>query len=502
MKKFKTLLDDTTILNVPFYLKIAKRYYMITFLTPFLIMAFAAYFYISQFNIYSLDLGFRNAGGRSESPLQALSSLTGKDSGSGSSLSQSEIIGMARNVDFYQRLGTSLRGREDFSKLDFNQLATPKRFTSEEIFKRCNKDPQCEIEILVSILPDLYSVNSDPVIKNLFAIRTMTLDSYSTKVLLEEVKKEILSLREKAIKGEIIRQIELSKDLAQQKRNELKEFRPDELSQKKERLKSDLQSINAELTTLNNTYQNKAIQLDLSSSNIEQTQKEISNKMSKEEEQRAKRISTLEDHIKILRSDIDSLEIKNEVKTKSDSTILAELKNLLANKESELKFISKGTKEKRKNSTFIKSKDGSFQSEKFNYNVLQKQTIKLHSKIRSLQDKKNTVIAEIEAIELQTDRLRPSFEYLQLLEAKIVQLDVLLSSAVSDLVFFQNTSKMITFRRTSKVKVLVFATALALFSLLFALSFRYIFDHKIYDKYELEKNFEDLVVIGEAPRFK
>ena len=76
------------------------------------------------------------------------------------------------------------------------------------------------------------------------------------------------------------------------------------------------------------------------------------------------------------------------------------------------------------------------------------------------------------------------------------------STVVSDLKFEHELGPKIVFKSLSKVKSFLYSIVLSLFLVLMVIILLYLLDDKIYDKYELERTFEDLSVIGNTPDFE
>ena len=107
----------------------------------------------------------------------------------------------------------------------------------------------------------------------------------------------------------------------------------------------------------------------------------------------------------------------------------------------------------------------------------------------------------MQAVETKFEEYKPSFEYLKLLEGKLVQIRLIESTVVSDIVFDNNASPVVGLKRSTKMKVFIVCTGFGIFLAFVYLIARYLLDSKIYDEDELKSNFNDLEIIGNTPDF-
>ena len=98
--------------------------------------------------------------------------------------------------------------------------------------------------------------------------------------------------------------------------------------------------------------------------------------------------------------------------------------------------------------------------------------------------------------------LKPSFEYLKLLEEKKIELELVRWTIGNNLTLDKKISDVHQFKRTSLAKIIIYGLMITLFLLLILITTLYILDDRVFDEYELTKNFKDLDIIGSTPDFE
>ena len=152
-------------------------------------------------------------------------------------------------------------------------------------------------------------------------------------------------------------------------------------------------------------------------------------------------------------------------------------------------------------SNYVDKKTDESNEVKFDFNVMKKQYKDMERDNTILNERKDKLTKELNSIELQLAKLKPSMEYLKLISSKILQLHLLESTVITDLVFEEEFKNLRIFKKTTRNKFIIFSLVLTLFLTLFSIIARYLFDDRIYDKIELEKSFEELSIIGNTPDF-
>ena len=150
---------------------------------------------------------------------------------------------------------------------------------------------------------------------------------------------------------------------------------------------------------------------------------------------------------------------------------------------------------------FILDKEGESRYTEFNYRVLKEQVKKTKEDHDKMVEERDKRVRELASVEAKIEDVRPAFEYLKLLDQKIVQLDFFNSTVISDLKFESELSPVKRYKKTSKSKVILFSLMVSFITLSLVVIFLYLLDDRIFDQAELSKSFEDLDIIGNTPNF-
>ena len=126
MKKVNILFDDTTIFNFSFIWELMKRYFLISLLTPVMIVGISLYFYFNQNDLFISVKGFKNLAAETDSATTAIASLLGEKT---SGLSPSEIVGMAKSSNFIQQLAKDVHEHPKFKFMNLNHIKSQEKKT-------------------------------------------------------------------------------------------------------------------------------------------------------------------------------------------------------------------------------------------------------------------------------------------------------------------------------------------------------------------------------------
>jgi hypothetical protein len=211
-------------------------------------------------------------------------------------------------------------------------------------------------------------------------------------------------------------------------------------------------------------------------------------------------LGQLSKKIKNLKQDIRALQLSTQ--DGEDSLIIKKLKKDLYRKEKLYKRLKSKTHLTSVDQRFIQTKDKQSKSLEFEYKTSKKQVIRTQKELARLKQEQVSLISILEKNEAIIEKAKPTVEYIKLLSSKLMQLKVLESTLISDIIFDKKASTTSAFRRTTKIKVLLFATFISFFFTFMIIIIRYLSDPRIYDEYELQKTFSDLEVIGKTPEFK
>jgi hypothetical protein len=498
MKKLNVILDETTIINFSFFKKLIGRYLITSLLVPIVVFSFFFYRYSNQNTIFLQSKTFKNVANDSDSPTLAIARIVGENQ---EGLNSAEIIGMFSSLDFIRKLAEDIYAHKNFEKIIFSSLVSKKRMTLEEQLQGCEGDSECSIKTIMALVSGLYHIEQDQNVMKKFVIKVKTLDKATTVFLLNLLEKTIQEERKGSIKHILLQQKNVMQDLSLKKRTDLKLQDPLELENKNRALKEELKQMTDRIQIVQGHYHSKKVELDLMESKLEQTKNTLKKRFTQREVNLSRKAKALNKKIDKLRQDINAIEVSLADLSTEDQGIIVDLKNEMKAAQKELRAIPNYRKYIGSREDFLKKKDVNSNDITFEAQVKRRQFARIESELKSLQVKITEKSKLQKDIEARLDTIKPDLEYIKLLEKKLVQLTLLESTVVSDFVFSKNVTDVSTYKRTSRGKMLLFAGFVSFFLLFTVVLLRYLLDTKIYDEYELKKNFENLEVIGNTPDF-
>lgn len=498
MKKINIILDETTILNFPFIWKLVKRYYKTAAILSVIPFVIGGIYHFKQLMIFSTSISFKSLTNETESPTSAIASLLGEKT---NTLAPEELIAIGHGSDFLFKLANRVYQDENFSKLVLGPLNAETYHSTEEILRPCKGNEDCIKRLLGGTLAGFYSMVQDRFVDNKINITVRTLDPYTSSVLLRHISEQMTDERILMIKHFLSSQKNISEDLIEKKKQELKDVNIEKLVENKSILSKELFEVERRFEQLSRVYEDKKFQLSKAEITLNQTNKAISRSMDTAERSRLEKIETLKNRISEIENDISALELNREKFSKQDKSIIDQLKKELSSKITQLHKLGGAARTLSSQDEFISSKDKSSNFTEFEYGILKKEFEKIEKEYLKLQEKKREVAKNMQAVETKFEEYKPSFEYLKLLEGKLVQIRLIESTVVSDIVFDNNASPVVGLKRSTKMKVFIVCTGFGIFLAFVYLIARYLLDSKIYDEDELKSNFNDLEIIGNTPDF-
>lgn len=499
MKNLGILLDDRTIINFSFFVKLLKRYYVITTLSPVLVIAIAAYIYKTQNDIFSVSVGMvvkanANAGKSSGS----IASLLGREK---KILSAAEILSMGRSIDFGQQMAKRIYGHPEFGRMNFNSISVKQLLTNKEIFAPCQEEEKCILTILRAKFSKFYSIGPDRVIPNKYGVTIKSLDPFTSNAILTIASDEIVKARGKSLLFTLTEQIRVTKELIEKKKSELEDVNIVNLEDLIVTKDKALKDVQGSTNSYRSVYIQQKLQLNKVKLTVKETEATVKKRGSSKDKVNFEKYQELQKQIDRLREDLRVLELSSANNSEQDNLIILQIKRELKRKEKSFSKLGNVKRRLKKLESFQESKDKSSDLEEFNYNVLKGQIEDTQSELEKLTFKKKELEKERLFLVNQLKTLKPSFEYLKLLEGKLIQLELVKWTIGSDLSFDKINGQVKRFKRTTIGKISVFAFMISFFMIFGGIVMRYIFDRRIYDEYELSKNFEGLEIIGNTPEF-
>jgi hypothetical protein len=462
------------------------------------VFSFGAYYYHSQNNIYIRSISFQNKTDDMNSAGGAIASLLGEKS---SGLTVSEVTGLVYSIDYRQLLAIKVHSHPDLYNLDISSISSNQKFDMRAFLSRCDGVEKCRVKILRDVVSGMVKVNENAQIDNKYDLEIIGLDSKTNDIILGLAVEAIRENRVNMLKKQINDQLKLSEDLSKKKKDELNEIDIDQLRDDKNNFKDKIRNIESKIFSYNNIYQKHKLDLSYMETRFKNT-KDISNKSINQSDVRAgKKRKKLQAKIEKIQNDVSAIRFVTESLSGQDKVILRQLNLELKKVQDELNSMGNRGRTVSSQQRFVATKEGEKNYTEFDYKVQKEQFKKIEKDYKKLMKEKKVLLSESLVTDTKLDKLSPSFEYLKLLESKVVQLKLLESTVVSDLIFENEFNGVRRYKKTTKSKVIVFAFFLSFSCLVIIIFFLYLFDDRIYDQYELEKSFEELSVIGNTPDF-
>lgn len=498
MKKFNIILDDTTIINLPFFWKLMKRYMVISILTPILSLALGFYYYNSQNSIYLRSSSFKNSSDAVESPTSAIANLLGEKT---SKLSSSEILGITTSIDFARRVAEDLLKDSSVYDMNFASITSKQNIFGKDYLGSCRGERDCELDRLQAALPSFYVLTEDMHVENRFWIQVKTLDKMTTEKILDLVVKNVRDSRIENTRHNLTEQLKISEELINKKKEELNNVDIASLKDELKSLNDQLVEVDRKTASFNQLYNQHKIKLTFAETKVKQTKSTIKKSISLDEKEAFATRTDLEEKLKRIQDDMTAIKLASKNLSNQDDQIILQLeseKNLVMKK---IKALGNKGRSISNISDFLDEKDKSSDYDEFDYNVLKGQFEKISKDYFDLVEKRKVMMEQKISLENKLEVFKPSFEYIKLLENKTMQLKLLESTIVSDLIFDKELASTSVYKRASKSKILLFSFIVTLLLIFVMISIRYLFDDRIYDTYELQESFEDLAIIGNTPDF-
>ncbi len=498
MKKLNLVLHETTILNFPFMGTLIRRYWYLAIAIPTIVFSLSLYHFNDQNLIHKRSIFFSNISEDNSGPSSIMSSVLG-DSKSG--LSETDIIGILNSLDFQQKFAEIIYAHPDFMNMDLNSVNSKDVFNMKAFLSTCNQDKECIYKKIRGAIFSFISIIPDRIVSTRFSLQVTSRDPFTTTFLLKEISKYISLSRVETIKHKIEEQISVSKQLLAEKKNELNDSHVDGLREEKKSLEERILEVKSKISSYNSFFHRLKLDLDLMETKVRETKKATKNDVETNKILAYQQRKRLEEKIRKLESDIGAIRVVSQGLGKEDEQILSQLKSEL--RVVKARLLAMGDKGRSVSSEvkFLNRKEGESNFTEFDYKVKKEQFEKTKKDYDALISQKEDLSKSISKIDAKIEEIMPSFEYIKLLEEKLVQLKLINSTVVSDLKFENELGPKTAYKKLSRVKSLLFSLVSSGFLVLAVIIFLYLLDDKIYNKHELERTFDDLTIIGNTPDF-
>jgi hypothetical protein len=499
MKKLNIILHETTIINFPFFGRLMRRYSYFVVAIPLVVFSVTFLNYKSQNNIYQRGITLKYNAGDVDSPTSAIATLIGEKT---SVMSDAQIIGSLESLDFQNKFAQELSKNGELLNLNLGSVNHKGKWDMRSVLATCLDDQSCITLRLRGLLGGKVSMVPDANIENHFELKVTTLDEKTTNVLLAMASRLVVESRVDSIRKQLSEQLKVSEALQEEKQSELSKFNLESLIERQKLVTLDLKEVTYKLNSVFSEYTRAKHRLSLMKTRYLETKKITNTSISRSTKEDVAVRAKLEKKIKNVQSDIWAVEKSTGLATAQDRAIVNQLKGDLRNAKAKLARLGRrGKRSVASDSKYVDKKTDESNDVKFDFNVMKKQYEEMESDNKILNERKDILTKELNDIELKLAKLKPSMEYLKLISSKIIQLHLLESTVISDLVFEEEFKNLRAFKKTTKNKFILFSFILTLFLMVFSIIVRYLFDDRIYDKIELEKSFEDLSIIGNTPDF-
>lgn len=498
MKKLNLVLHETTILNFSFMGTLLRRYWYLAVAIPSIIFTFSLYYFSGQNLIHVRSIFFSNITEDTTGPSSVMSEVLGDKK---SVLSETDIIGILNSLDFEQEFAEIIYQNPDFNKIDLSSVSSKEPFNMHKFLESCAGNKECIYKKIRGAIFGFVSIHPDRIVSTRFSLKVMTRDPFTTTFLLKELSKYIAANRIATIRHKIEEQIAVSKQLLAQKKQELTEHNIDGLKDERKALVERILEVKSKITSYNSFFHRLKLELDLMETKVKETKLATKDDIKTDKILAYQQRQRYEEKIRRLESDIGAIKVVSQKLSHDDEQILGQLRSELIKVRAKLSAMGNRGRAVSSEVQFLNRKEGDRSFTEFDYKVKKEQFQKTKKDYDALIAQKEKLSKQVSKIDSQIEDIMPSFEYIKLLEEKLVQLKLMNSTVVSDLKFENELGPKSAFKKLSKFKTILFSVVSSIFLVLAIIIMLYLLDDKIYNKYELEKTFDDLTIIGNTPDF-
>lgn len=497
MSKINHLLDGTTVINLPFFLTLFKRYGKSTMAIIFSIFLGCAALYYFQKDYFWSSVRFTDTGATVDSPVKALSLLLG-DKKEGQR--QVEIFSLHKSLEFTQRVADYLIDHPNFMLLRFDlDLFGDTNLKAQTISQNCEGNRGCIKIELMKLIPRFYSIKDVERNSIHYVLEVKALDYQTSDILLKALSTNIESNRVELLRENFIELEKLSHDLLLQKKAELTAEKYPEFLQESSRVEEALKDLDSKIEMQNKILVEQQTILSRMESKLNKTKNVLSKNIDQGEVALDKKRRDLREKIEKLTNDIHGLELYAVGFNKQDKEIVLMLKTELKHNLEELGKLgnSHGVSSY---GAFFRATEQKAEINQFDYNVYREHFLNTQELYDRMQSEKKILIQEKMKLDERGEHLRPSVEFIKNLEIKVAQSSVLKETVGSDLKFDQ-LSVPEKAKKLGRLIVIAYSIVLSLFFGIFYLGTRFLWDDRIYDESDLERVGVGLSVIGITPRY-
>lgn len=499
MNKLELLLDGTTIINFPFYVRLFKRYMKSSILLMALIFSACVAFYIKQEDFYWTSISFSDAtADTGEGSPRNLTALMGERRGPRST----DILNLRSSIDFNRRVAQGLIENEFFKQLRFDLgVIGKKNGMATEIEKSCVSDRQCMIASLAKRLPAFYQISDKDRSGVNFTIEVKSLSALTSSVLLKTLENAVIEARKEVVKRSLQDQEKNSTNILIEKKKEVDVAAYYEMQEERDRLDNELKEVQFQLDRQVNiitTLQDSMVSAEAS---FERSKKISKRKVDYDEVDTENRKKELRERIEKLNSDLAALEDVSLQHSEQDKAIIAQIKQEIA--DAKVKFSKfKKTAPQSNLNQFIKENDEKLHSKEMEFKIASDQLNHAKEAYEELNLKRKDILGRKIKAAQNIEIIKPSIEFIKELEQKIEQLKLMGTTVGADVRFDNYSSTPEPVKKIGIILIIGYLVILEVLLLVFYLTVRFFFDNYIYDEDDMKSIDPYLKVIGNGPEYE
>ncbi len=494
MNKLSNLLDDITVVSFPMMWKLAKRYNKMCVGVLFGVISLTALLYIFQSNVFSSSISFKNAAVESSGDGSALFAVENLD------VKRAEILRLGNSVDFYRLIATNLLDRFTLEEV-VKGIQEKGKGIVQRIELQCSKDIECQREVIANMLPKMIDITYGDRNGNHYILTVRTVRPVFNRQLLDVVISSVQSSRLKSKKQQLVEQQNITRRMIKSNRDKLTSTRYLELKEEINIFDNQLREFDEKMKVFHQNYLGQQEKLSAAKAKLNNRKTSLGKEVNLDDLELSKKREGLKLKISQLTNDINSIELLSENKSGEGLKILNELKAELKANRKLLKKMPQSKRQLDNLDRFIATNDKKYDASVFDYNVFKEQVIATKNKYDQMQVQKKDIINKKLLLERELERIEPAAKLLKQLEGRLIELQLMESSAVSDLVFDRFATTVKQMRKTPILLLFIYCLAGIFFSIFAAIVVRYLSDNKIYDEDDLRMSLSNLKILGSIPEF-
>lgn len=494
MKNISAVFSEFSILNWRFLLKLASKYLWISCTIPVIVTIVSAYFYLRQHDIYMSQIAFRNVAAFDNSPTQQIATLLGEKT---DRISANEIIGMAKSVDFLQRVSEKIVKDPDFASMSFTSIYEANKKNTKQMFLEC-LDTECAIGRVRGVISNFFTIVGDDSVSNRFIATVKTLDENTTQKIIRAMSEAFVEYRSETIAHSLSEQRKISEELIKDRRESLQKLDIMEKNREMAQAKMQMEGLEKKLSLYQLSLEEKRMefsQIEISSKITNKTINKDIDKKLKADWERYQKLKIKKD---LISADLVALEGTALTESEDDKKIVKDLNDNLKKINAEIAELEK-SKIAANFETFKADKEKSKDYVEFQGKVLGDQIKELEQNVKDIEGDRTALLSKVKEISSELEEHQPSLEYLKLLEQKMLQLKLVEGTVVSDIVFDNYLLGKRHYKRHKLSATIAFSLFVSIFLVILGILLRYLFDERIVDKEDFKNNFRDIEILGEVP---